>query len=289
MDDPGVLTRAVGVPNLLGGLVALAATDTLGRRRTSWYRSAVWRVARVARALERAHARRGCGVVLRGARARGDERFAVRHVRHLAAICSDLPSPELGGAVRQLEPLRTVALVTIPAYTLFSSLGAGPVPWLLYNEVFPTRIRARATAVHGDQLRRQHRRRRVVFTPRRGDGTQGNVRAVRRVVRHGFVFVNTFVFETKGWRSRTSRGSWPSARARCRGTPVESERRRRRTHGTTIRRAAKTIRGKRRENQTSAKGGGASRAKKMRAGGARESSVDEGAGTDDEKNAEKRR
>ena len=26
-------------------------------------------------------------------------------------------------------------------------MGAGPVPWLLYSEVFPTRIRARATAV----------------------------------------------------------------------------------------------------------------------------------------------
>jgi hypothetical protein len=46
-----------------------------------------------------------------------------------------------------MEPLRTVALATIPGYTLLFSLGAGPVPWLLYNEVFPTRIRARATGV----------------------------------------------------------------------------------------------------------------------------------------------
>ena len=41
----------------------------------------------------------------------------------LAAICSDLPSPELGGAVRQLEPLRTVALPPYRARTLFSSLA----------------------------------------------------------------------------------------------------------------------------------------------------------------------
>ena len=32
VDDPNVLTYAVGVPNLLGGLIALAATDSYGRR-----------------------------------------------------------------------------------------------------------------------------------------------------------------------------------------------------------------------------------------------------------------
>jgi len=48
---------------------------------------------------------------------------------------------------RSFEPLRTTTLVAIPLYTFFFSMGAGPVPWLLYSEVFPTRIRARATAV----------------------------------------------------------------------------------------------------------------------------------------------
>ena len=32
LTDPGLLTTAVGVPNLLGGLVALVATDAYGRR-----------------------------------------------------------------------------------------------------------------------------------------------------------------------------------------------------------------------------------------------------------------
>ena len=48
---------------------------------------------------------------------------------------------------RSFEPLRTTTLVAIPLYTFFFSMGAGPVPWLLYSEVFPTRIRSRATAV----------------------------------------------------------------------------------------------------------------------------------------------
>ena len=47
---------------------------------------------------------------------------------------------------RSFEPLRTTTLVAIPLYTFFFSMGAGPVPWLLYSEVFPTRIRSRATA-----------------------------------------------------------------------------------------------------------------------------------------------
>ena len=52
----------------------------------------------------------------------------------IAAICSDLPAPSLADHPTY-EPERTVALLTIPAYTLLFSLGAGPVPWLLYNEV----------------------------------------------------------------------------------------------------------------------------------------------------------
>ena len=45
------------------------------------------------------------------------------------------------------QPEATVALVTIPLCVLFFSLGAGPIPWLLYNEVFPTRIRAESGSV----------------------------------------------------------------------------------------------------------------------------------------------
>jgi hypothetical protein len=42
----------------------------------------------------------------------------------IAAICSDLPAPSLADHPTY-EPERTVALLTIPAYTLLFSFGAG--------------------------------------------------------------------------------------------------------------------------------------------------------------------
>ena len=67
-------------------------------------------------------------------------------------ICEDLPDREIGGLIEDVaiqgrdtksnisgerqEPEATIALISLPLYVLFSA-GAGPVPWLLYNEVFP--------------------------------------------------------------------------------------------------------------------------------------------------------
>ena len=104
---------------------------------------------------------------------------------------------------RSFEPLRTTTLVAIPLYTFFFSMGAGPVPWLLYSEVFPTRIRSRATAgkfififtwairmtscfvnsCHGDQLLLQHHRGRQFLAPHRRFRFEGYIRHVRGAMR----------------------------------------------------------------------------------------------------------
>ena len=49
----------------------------------------------------------------------------------MTLIRGDLPPPLFNGGevIHAVEPIRTVALITIPAYTLLFSLGAGPVPW----------------------------------------------------------------------------------------------------------------------------------------------------------------
>ena len=291
VDDPGVLTRAVGVPNLLGGLVALAATDTLGRRPLLLVSFGGMAASLASLALSSALTP-GEAVASFCAVPAPEATSGLPCVTcdTLAAICSDLPSPELGGAVRQLEPLRTVALVTIPAYTLFSSLGAGPVPWLLYNEVFPTRIRARATAVCTAINYAANTVVGASFLPLvAAMGLKGTYALYAVSCATGFVFVNTFVFETKGlalqdiegvMAERESEMPWNAGRVRA--EEKENTRDDDSTRGEDHTRE-KTRKSDEREGWWSVA------REKMRAAVARESSVDEGAGTDDEKNAEKRR
>ena len=291
VDDPGVLTRAVGVPNLLGGLVALAATDTLGRRPLLLVSFGGMAASLASLALSSALTP-GEAVASFCAVPAPEATSGLPCVTcdTLAAICSDLPSPELGGAVRQLEPLRTVALVTIPAYTLFSSLGAGPVPWLLYNEVFPTRIRARATAVCTAINYAANTVVGASFLPLvAAMGLKGTYALYAVSCATGFVFVNTFVFETKGlalqdiegvMAERESEMPWNAGRVRA--EEKENTRDDDSTRGEDHTRE-KTRKSDEREGWWSVA------REKMRAAAARESSVDEGAGTDDEKNAEKRR
>ena len=126
----------------------------------------------------------------------------------LAAICDDLPPPDYDGgfgvsasSASAFEPRRTVALIAIPAYTLLFSLGAGPVPWLLYNEVFPTRIRARATAVCTAINYASNTVVGATFLPLVGGiGLGGTYGLYAASCFAGFLFVDRFVFETKGLR-----------------------------------------------------------------------------------------
>ena len=94
-----------------------------------------------------------------------------------------------------------MALVAIPAYTLLFSLGAGPVPWLLYNEVFPTRIRARATSLCTAINYASNTVVGASFLPLvSGIGLGGTYGLYAASCFAGFLFVDRFVFETKGLR-----------------------------------------------------------------------------------------
>jgi len=100
---------------------------------------------------------------------------------------------------RSFEPLRTTTLVAIPLYTFFFSMGAGPVPWLLYSEVFPTRIRARATAVVTAINYSCNTIVGASFLPLIGAfGLKGTYAMYAVLCAVGYVFVDNLVFETKG-------------------------------------------------------------------------------------------
>ena len=206
LTDPGLLTTAVGVPNLLGGVVALVATDAYGRRPLLLLSFGGMSVALAALSIASALTP---GVAT--------ESFCTMPIPSpeefsglpcvacdaLAAICDDLPAPETSAAAaaRSFEPRRTVALVAIPAYTLLFSLGAGPVPWLLYNEVFPTRIRARATSLCTAINYASNTVVGASFLPLvSGIGLGGTYGLYAASCFAGFLFVDRFVFETKGLR-----------------------------------------------------------------------------------------
>jgi hypothetical protein len=188
LTDPGLLTTAVGVPNLLGGVVALVATDAYGRRPLLLLSFGGMSVALAALSIASALTP---GVAT--------ESFCTMPIPSpeefsglpcvacdaLAAICDDLPAPETSAAAaaRSFEPRRTVALVAIPAYTLLFSLGAGPVPLAAVQRGVPdAHPRARDVSVHGDQLRVEHGGGRVVPAARLRHRTRRDVRFVRRVV-----------------------------------------------------------------------------------------------------------
>ena len=90
-------------------------------------------------------------------------------------------------------------MVAIPLYTFFFSMGAGPVPWLLYSEVFPTRIRARATAVVTAINYSCNTIVGASFLPLIGAfGLKGTYAMYAVLCAVGYVFVDNLVFETKG-------------------------------------------------------------------------------------------
>ena len=204
LTDPGLLTTAVGVPNLLGGLVALVATDAYGRRPLLLLSfggmSASLAALAIASALTPGTATESfCALPITSPPGEFSGLPCVT-CDALAAICDDLPTPDYdGGFLKTFEPQRTVALIAIPAYTLLFSLGAGPVPWLLYNEVFPTRIRARATAVCTAINYASNTIVGASFLPLvNGIGLGGTYGFYALSCFAGYAFVDRFVFETKG-------------------------------------------------------------------------------------------
>ena len=116
----------------------------------------------------------------------------------LSAICEDMP-PAVPAVRQSFEPEATAALLTIPMYTLLFSLGAGPVPWLLYNEVFPTRIRARAAAVCTALNYLANTIVGATFLPMiSAVGLKGTYALYAAMCVGGYAFVDRLVFETKG-------------------------------------------------------------------------------------------
>jgi hypothetical protein len=206
LTDPGLLTTAVGVPNLLGGVVALVATDAFGRRPLLLLSFGGMSLALAALSIASALTPGVATESFCALPVPSPEEFSglpCVACDALAAICDDLPAPVTSAAAvaQSFEPQRTVALVAIPAYTLLFSLGAGPVPWLLYNEVFPTRIRARATSLCTAINYASNTVVGASFLPLvSGIGLGGTYGLYATLCFAGFLFVDRFVFETKGLR-----------------------------------------------------------------------------------------
>ena len=266
LSSPELLTWAVGVPNILGGVLALVLTDKLGRRPLLLWSFGGMSACLVALSAvdiythgvpflsennggfggaasmttsSRFFKASFCNTLdpsavdvlspEQKAKQRGSlsinegyfsDIFDVQQSSYSSfttksIICKDLPDREIGGLIEDVtiegrgdtnsgerqEPEATVALVSLPLYVLFFSAGAGPVPWLLYNEVFPTRIRAKAVslctatnyfsnAIVGSAFLPG-----VTFL-----GLGGTYAGYALLNLLGYVFVKELVFETKGMK-----------------------------------------------------------------------------------------
>ena len=188
INNPDILTWAVGVPNVVGGFVALALSDKTGRRplllASFGGMSACLGLLSIAAYLTPANELSSfCADPATGAIAEKlsqplDDGLYAYQTLASAEICSDLGFASTTD-LTPAQPEAAVALVTIPLYVLFFSLGAGPIPWLLYNEVFPTRMsRESGFGVHGAQLFIKLHRRCDVFT----DGERVRIEWIVRIL-----------------------------------------------------------------------------------------------------------
>ena len=209
INNADILTWAVGVPNVVGGFVALALSDKLGRRPlllTSFGgMSACLGLLALAAYLTpqnmpiNAYCSDPDLGVLVGKMSQpiDDGLYSYPTLSAAQIICADL-SGDLP-AVTPAQPEAAVALVTIPLYVLFFSLGAGPIPWLLYNELFPTRIRARAVSACTALNYLANSVIGATFLPMvHSYGLSGSYGLYTLLCAAGFVFVDRFVPETKG-------------------------------------------------------------------------------------------
>ena len=258
LNSPELLTWAVGIPNIVGGILALVLTDKLGRRPlllwsfggmsaclvalstvdiythglpflgggASMTTSSKFFKARFCNTLdpsavdvlspEQKAKQRGSLSINEGY---FSDIFDVQQSSYSSfttksIICKDLPDREIGGLIEDFtikggdttsgerqEPEATVALVSLPLYVLFFSAGAGPVPWLLYNEVFPTRIRAKAVSLCTATNYFSNAIVGAAFLPgvtSLGLGVTYAGYALLNLL--GYVFVKELVFETKGMK-----------------------------------------------------------------------------------------
>ena len=132
LTNPALLTGLVGIPNLLGGVIALVATDKYGRRPLlllsfGGMAACLGALSFAAAVTPGSTSASFCAVPIPAEATSG---LPCLTCSTIAAICDDLPPPLSYDVVGPpVEPIRTVALATIPTYTLMFSLGAGPVPW----------------------------------------------------------------------------------------------------------------------------------------------------------------
>ena len=258
LNSPELLTWAVGIPNIVGGILALVLTDKLGRRPLLLWSFGGMSACLVALSTVDIYTHGlpflGGGASMttsskffkasfcntldpsavdvlspeQKAKQRGSlsinegyfsDIFDVQQSSYSSfttksIICKDLPDREIGGLIEDFtikggdttsgerqEPEATVALVSLPLYVLFFSAGAGPVPWLLYNEVFPTRIRAKAVSLCTATNYFSNAIVGAAFLPgvtSLGLGVTYAGYALLNLL--GYVFVKELVFETKGMK-----------------------------------------------------------------------------------------
>ena len=258
LNSPELLTWAVGIPNIVGGILALVLTDKLGRRPLLLWSFGGMSACLVALSTVDIYTHGlpflGGGASMttsskffeasfcntldpsavdvlspeQKAKQRGSlsinegyfsDIFYVQQSSYSSfttksIICKDLPDREIGGLIEDFtikggdttsgerqEPEATVALVSLPLYVLFFSAGAGPVPWLLYNEVFPTRIRAKAVSLCTATNYFSNAIVGAAFLPgvtSLGLGVTYAGYALLNLL--GYVFVKELVFETKGMK-----------------------------------------------------------------------------------------
>ena len=258
LNSPELLTWAVGIPNIVGSILALVLTDKLGRRPLLLWSFGGMSACLVALSTVDIYTHGlpflGGGASMttsskffkasfcntldpsavdvlspeQKAKQRGSlsinegyfsDIFYVQQSSYSSfttksIICKDLPDREIGGLIEDFtikggdttsgerqEPEATVALVSLPLYVLFFSAGAGPVPWLLYNEVFPTRIRAKAVSLCTATNYFSNAIVGAAFLPgvtSLGLGVTYAGYALLNLL--GYVFVKELVFETKGMK-----------------------------------------------------------------------------------------
>lgn len=207
IDAPGLLTWAVGVPNVVGGFVALALSDKVGRRPlllTSFGGMAVClgllSVSAYLTPSDEMLSFCADPMVSTVMNQPGlDDAVYSYQTLASAEICADFSdSTTITGPA---QPEAAVALVTIPLYVLFFSLGAGPIPWLIYNEIFPTRIRARGVSMCTALNYLSNSIVGATFLPMVASwNLSGSYGLYTILCASGYVFVDRFVPETKGMK-----------------------------------------------------------------------------------------
>ena len=203
--DPNILTWAVGIPNVAGGFIALALSDRMGRRPLllasfGGMATCLGLLATAAYLTPSTDLTGFCADPALGKIIDVGLSDSFSYSTSASAkICADLGSAAVDSGPDQ--PEAAVALVTIPLYVLFFSLGAGPIPWLLYNEVFPTRIRARAVSMCTALNYAANSVVGATFLPMvSATGLSGSYGLYAFLCACGYVFVDQNVPETKGYK-----------------------------------------------------------------------------------------